>query len=112
MPSSKECQCAHERMRAERMDRRMTGQMIGLGMMIPMLSLDGVNGLVLSMTGHGTMTDGMTGHGMMDGMTVLTRVGKVGMKQNRALLRAVASRMLSKAFSRLSSKVLSKMSRP
>ena len=75
--------------------------MIGHGMMAAMMGLDGVNGFVLLMTGHGTTMRGMTGHGMMDGMKVLTGVGKVGMKVNKALLQAVDCRLLSRVFSRL-----------
>ena len=44
-------------MRAERMDRQKTGQMIGHGMMTLMMSPDGVNVLVQSMIGHGMMMD-------------------------------------------------------
>ena len=88
-------------MRAERMGRQKTGQIIGHGVvMAPMMSQDGVHGLVRSMTGHGRLI----GHGMIQGMTVLTGVGQVG--QRIAPLQAVDSRMLNRVVLKLSNRVL------
>ena len=94
------------------MVRRKTGEMIGCGTITLTMSLGGVNGLALSLTGHGMMMDVMTGHGMMNGMKALTGVGKVGMEQNRALLQAVYRRLLNGVANRLSSRALSRMSPP
>ena len=93
-------------MRAERMDRQKTGQMIGHCVrMALMMSQDGVNGMVLSMIGHGMTVDAVTGRGMMDGMNVLTVFGQIGMMQSKKLPQSVDSRTLHRVLRRLSSRV-------